>query len=44
MNAVVTVKSIARQLEKDGTLYYFEGELSGYNPEIKKEETVSDLI
>ena len=44
MNAIVTVKSIARLLENDGTLYHFEGELSGYNPVIKKEETVSDLI
>jgi hypothetical protein len=24
------------------TLYHFEGELSSYNPEVKKEETVSD--
>ena len=43
MNAVVIVKSIARLLEKDGTFYYFDGEMNGYNPEKKKEDTVSGL-
>ncbi len=42
MNAIIIVKSVARLLEKGGDFYHFEGELSGYNPEIKKEETVSD--
>ena len=41
MNAIITMKSIAQPLEKDGTLYHFEGEMTGYNPEIKIEETVS---
>jgi len=41
MNGIIIVKSIAKLLEKDGTLYHFEGELSGYNPSIK-EETVSN--
>jgi len=41
MNAIIIVKNIARLLQKDGTLYYFEGEMSGYNPEARKEETVS---
>jgi hypothetical protein len=43
MNAIVILKSIARLLQKDGTLYYFDGEMSGYNPAIKKEDTVSSL-
>ena len=42
MNAIIIVKSIARLLEKDGTFYHFEGEMSGYNPGVKKEETVSN--
>jgi hypothetical protein len=42
MNAIVNVKSVARPLEKDASIYHFEGEMNGYNPEIKKEETVSN--
>ena len=41
MNAIVVVKSTAQLVEKAGTLYHFEGELSGYNPEIKLEESAS---
>jgi hypothetical protein len=36
------MKSVPQLLEPNGTLYHFEGELSGYNPDTKREETVSD--
>ena len=42
MNAIVNVKSAAQLLEKDGTIYHFEGEMNGYNSETKREETVSN--
>ena len=42
MNTTIIMKSVPRLIEPDSTIYYFEGELSGYNPQTKKQETVSD--
>jgi hypothetical protein len=42
MNATAIMKSVPQLLEPNGTLYHFEGELSGYSPDTKREETVSD--
>jgi hypothetical protein len=42
MNTTIIMKSVPRLIEPDNTIYYFEGELSGYNPHAKKQETVSD--
>jgi len=42
MNATVTMKSVPQLLEPNGSLYHFEGELSGYSPDTKREEMVSD--
>jgi hypothetical protein len=42
MSATAIVKTVTQLLRPDTTIYHFEGELSGYNPNTKKEETVSN--
>jgi len=42
MNATAVMKSVPQLLKPDSTLYHFKGELSGYNPDTKREEIVSD--
>ncbi len=41
INTIVIMKSVAKPLEADGPLYYFNGEMNGYNPDSKKEEPVN---
>jgi hypothetical protein len=41
MNAIVVMKSMAKNLEVEGPLSYFDGEMSAYNPDSKREEPVS---
>jgi hypothetical protein len=41
INAIVIVKSVAKPLEADGLLFYFNGEINRYNPDSKREKPIS---